>query len=111
MATVIERERPVSRSERYVEVDRSDSSGWVVAIVLLVLLALGVVWWLRYRAPATYSTTPAASPANINVTVPGTSGGGSNSSGGANPGGGTGTNGSGAGGAGTGATGGTGTTY
>ena len=118
MATVIERERPVDRSERYVERDRTDAGGWVVAIILLVLLALGIVWWLRYQAPAAAPAT--GSPANINVTVPGTtdnagSGAGTNDSGGSGAGG-TNTGGAGAGssggtGAGGAMTGGTDTTY
>jgi hypothetical protein len=115
MATVIERERPIDRSERYVEIDRSDNTGgWIVAVVLLALLALGVVWWLRYQAPA---ATPASNaPANINVTVPGAGGtsGSAGAPGNTNTGGsgaGGGTSGTGTGGSAGGASGGSGTTY
>lgn len=114
MATVIERERPIERSERYVERDRTDTGGWVVAIILLVLLALGIVWWLRYQAPAAAPAT--SNPATINVTVPGTSDNAGSGAGTPNNSGGSGTDtggtGNAGGGAGTGGgmTGGTGTT-
>ncbi len=61
MATIVNNPGP----ERVVE--RTDSSGWVVAIIILLVLIAGLFWWFRYyRAPA-----PAANEsANINVTIP-----------------------------------------
>ncbi len=49
-------------------VEKSDSSGWAVAVIILIaLVAVGAFFaWRYYRAPA----APAPSGANINVTIP-----------------------------------------
>jgi len=64
-------------SDRVVE--RSDSSGWAVAVIILIALVAvgGFFAWRYYRAPA---AAPAQSNggANINVTVPTPGGGGEN---------------------------------
>ena len=74
MATIVNNPGP----ERVVEVDRSDSSGWAVAVIVLVLVIVGLFLWYRY-----YHTAPPAQngSANINVTFPSGNSGG-NSSGG-----------------------------
>ncbi|MSR70899.1 hypothetical protein EXS62_02570 [Candidatus Kaiserbacteria bacterium] len=63
MATIIN-----NPPERVVAVDGADSSGWAIAvIILLVVVAGGAYAWMRYH-PGT-----AAAPSggtNINVTVP-----------------------------------------
>ncbi len=61
MATIVNNPGP----ERVVE--RTDSSGWVVAIIILLAFVAGLFWWFRYyQAPV-----PAAGDsANINVTIP-----------------------------------------
>jgi hypothetical protein len=66
MATVINNPNP---DRPVIEVERSDSSGWVVAvIVLLAVIVGGFLWWTRYgRAPAAPVQNDAA---NIEVTVP-----------------------------------------
>jgi hypothetical protein len=87
MATIINNDRDAS-VER-VRDTTSDSGGWAVAvIVLIVLLAAGAYAWTRYHRAAPANTgTPGS--ANINVTLPssGTSGSGSGSTGGGTSGG------------------------
>ena len=64
MATIINTPSP----ERVVAVDRaSDSSGWAVAVVILIaVIALGAWAWVHYRGTA---AAPSGGT-NINVTLP-----------------------------------------
>jgi hypothetical protein len=56
-------------------VERSDSSGWAVAVIVLILvIGVGAFVWARYyRAPAQAPSSTGGS--NINVTVPPPTGG------------------------------------
>lgn len=77
MATIIN--NPSSPTDRVIERD-SDTAGWAVAIIILIAVIAGLIWWFRgQRAPA----PPAQSgSANINVTLPTTQGTGGSASGG-----------------------------
>jgi hypothetical protein len=69
MATIVN--NPSGRSERVVE--REDSSGWAVALILIALLVVGGLVFFNYfgaPAPAAPSAPANDSGANINVTVP-----------------------------------------
>jgi hypothetical protein len=81
MVTVIEPSN--ERVERTTIERTSDSGGWAVAvIVLLVALAVGAYAWVHYRRAA----TPASGGTNINVTLP-TPGANSGNTNSGNPGG------------------------
>jgi hypothetical protein len=82
MATVINNPT-AERTDRVVEVERSDASGWIVAAIILIAVIGGLVWWFRYQAPAAAPPTPAAGSANINVTLPAGGAAGEGSQGGA----------------------------
>jgi hypothetical protein len=87
MATIVNNPGP---SERVVERTSGDATaGWAIAIIILIAIVIGAFAWVRYHgAPYAPSTgTPAGGSANINVSVPGTSGGGSGSTGGGTSGG------------------------
>ncbi|MHB8660864.1 MAG: hypothetical protein ACYC75_02940 [Minisyncoccota bacterium] len=64
MATIINNPSP----ERVIEKKSTDYSGWVVAvIILLVIIALGAYLWFQYYPT---STTTNYGGTNINLTVP-----------------------------------------
>ncbi len=61
MATIINNPTPSEPT-----VVQTDSSGWVVAVVILLLVAGGTLWYFRHRA-----ATPQPQPAStVNVTLP-----------------------------------------
>lgn len=63
MATIVNNPGP----DRIVEVDRTDSSGWAMAVlILVVVIAVGAYAWVHYR----HAATPASGGTNINVTLP-----------------------------------------
>lgn len=66
MATIVN--NPSPGPDRIVEVERTDSSGWAVAvIILLIVIVVGGYAWFHYHRAA----APAASGGtNINVTLP-----------------------------------------
>ena len=62
MATIVN-----NPPERVVEVDRGDSGGWAVSvIILLVVIAVGAYAWIHYH----HAAQPASGGTNINVTLP-----------------------------------------
>jgi hypothetical protein len=71
MATIINNPSSTERvtSERMIPVE-SDSGGWAVAIIVLLLVAGAfLLYWLNYReVPAT--TQPATSDTTINLSLP-----------------------------------------
>jgi hypothetical protein len=63
MATIVNNPGP----ERVVEVERSDTSGWAIAVIILIAVIVGLVVWARYhRAPP----APSSGNTNINVSLP-----------------------------------------
>lgn len=66
MATIVNNPQP---NERIIQVDRTDSSGWAVAVIILLIVIVGGIWayahYHRAAAPAPSGGT------NINVTLPG----------------------------------------
>ena len=56
---------PQTTVERVVEVDRSGSGGWMVAVIILIIVVAGIFVWMHYgQVPATQDES-----ANINVTI------------------------------------------
>ncbi|HWB33765.1 MAG TPA: hypothetical protein VG753_00370 [Candidatus Paceibacterota bacterium] len=76
MATVIDTPDTVTTREKTV-VERNDVTGWVVAVIILLAVVAGVAW-MYYHPAATPAAAPATSNggANINVTLPSGSAGG-----------------------------------
>ncbi len=65
MATIINNP---NGPERVVEIDRNDSSGWAVAVVILIVVMVGGVYaWYHYRSVAVGT---AFGSTNVNVTLP-----------------------------------------
>ena len=65
MVTVINNREPSDRT-----IVQPDSSGWVFAILLLLLLIGGAAYWtMRHGVPTTI-VQHAPQPASINVTLP-----------------------------------------
>jgi hypothetical protein len=63
MATIVNNPGP---SERVVE-RNSDSGGWAIAVVILVIVIAGIFLWMRYyRAPAPDNS----GGVNVDVTLP-----------------------------------------
>ena len=65
MATVINNREPSDHT-----IVQSDSSGWVFAIFLLLLLIAGAVYWTMRQRDATTIIQQSPQPASINVTFP-----------------------------------------
>ncbi len=62
MATIIN-----TPPERVIEVDRGGAiSGWAVAVIILIAVVAGLVWWMRYHN----ATAAEQGATNINVTLP-----------------------------------------
>lgn len=84
MATIVNNQPP----ERVVSVDRDDSGGWAVAVVILVIVvAIGGFLWYRSHRGA-YTAPAQSGSANINVTLPSGNTGGSGGTGSGGTGGG-----------------------
>jgi amino acid transporter len=78
MATIINEPRPADQ-RTFVE---SDSSGWVVATIILVaLIGAAVYIFMHYRRVTTVTPTPTPG-ATINLTLPDNGTGGNNGTGG-----------------------------
>ena len=67
MTTVINNPQPTERT-----VVESDSSGWIVSVLILIAVILGgIYWWMHYsKAPAVQQQGTRPSSAVINVSVP-----------------------------------------
>lgn len=65
MATIINNREPSDRT-----IVQADSSGWAFAILLLLLLIGGAVYWtMRHGVPTTTVVQQAPQPATLNVTA------------------------------------------
>lgn len=61
--------------ERVVAVERSsDSSGWAIAVIVLVIVIAGLFWWMHSRQAAPIPAAPEqpaqGGAASVNVTIP-----------------------------------------